>query len=163
MTDLDPPGTGDRAPDFEALLCDGETFRATALSDALGDRGGVLVFFGFVGSAIARNWWKRYDRYGWDDFDGVPVLGVSRDGPYAGNAFLREIASPFRTFADVDADAIDAYGLLDERSGMAGVHTARRAVLVLDADRTVRYRWVADDWISPVPADDVAAAVADLG
>lgn len=155
-----PPEPGERAPAFEALLCDGETFRSRSL-DAVVDGGCVLVFYGFSFSAIAVNWWKRYDRRGWDDFP-VPVVGVCRDGPYAQNEFLRSIDSPFRSFSDVDGRGIDAFGLLVDREGMAGARTARRAVYVLDGDRSVADRWVLEDWISPIPADEVEAAVEDL-
>jgi peroxiredoxin len=159
-----PPDVGDAAPDFETLLCDGETFRSTAFSSVRteGEAGGaVLVFSAFAFSAIAENWWKRYDRAGWTDFD-VPVVGVSRDGPYAQNAFLRYLDSPFRLYADTDAVAGEAYDLLTERHGMEGVTTPRRATFVVDGEGTVRYRWLADDWISPAPREDVADAVADL-
>lgn len=157
-----PPEVGERAPEFEALLCDGETFRATELAEAVGERGAVLVFYSYTFSAIAVNWWKRYDRYGWDEFDGVPVLGVCRDGPYAQNAFLREVDSPFRSFGDANGDAIADWGLLAERDGMAGTKTARRAVFVLDGGLEVQYRVVMDDWISPIPADEVEEAVSEL-
>lgn len=153
----DPPAPGERAPAFEALLCDGETFRARSLSEVV-DRGCVLVFYGFSFSAISYNWWKRYDRRGWDEFP-VPVLGVCRDGPYAQNAFLREIDSPFRSFSDPEGAAAGAYDLLTERTDMAGVRTPRRAVYVLEGDRQVLDRWVVDDWISPMPAEKVEAAV----
>lgn len=156
-----PPADGDRAPAFEALRCDGETFRPDTLDDALADAGGVLVFFGFVFSAIAENWWKRYRRAGWHEFD-VPVYGVSRDGPYAQNAFLRQNHLPFETFADVDANAIDAFDLRAERSGMGPTSTARRAVYVLDGNRTIRHCWIADDWISPVPREAIEEAVEAL-
>jgi peroxiredoxin len=154
---------GETVPDVEALLCDGETFRSTAISDALGARGGVVVSTGFAFSAIARNWWKRFARDGWGEFEGVPVLGVSRDGPYAQNEFLRWLDRPgFRFFADVDGTVSESFDLLADRSHMAGASTPWRSAFVLDADRTVRYAFVADDWISPLPAGDVAAAVADL-
>lgn len=155
-----PPTEGETAPDFEGLVCDGETFRPARLSDRL-DGGGVVVFFGFVFNAVSENWWKRYDRAGWREFD-VPVLGVGRDGPYAMNAFLREHELPFVFVADVDGDAADAYGLLVEREGMAGVHTARRAIFVVDGDREVRHRWVTDEWTRPVPREEIEDAVADL-
>lgn len=156
-----PPDHGETAPGFEALCCDGETFRPTALSDGISEDGGMLVFFGFVFSAIAENWWKRYRYAGWHEF-AVPVLGVCRDGPYAVNAFIRQHDLPFALFADVDANAIDAYGLRQERAGMGPTTTARRAVFVLDGDREVRYRWLAEDWISPVPRAEIETAVADL-
>ena len=49
-----PPSEGDPAPEFEALLCTGETFRSRRLTDTLD--GGAVVFFGFAFSAVAENW-----------------------------------------------------------------------------------------------------------
>ncbi len=155
-----PPNADECAPDFEALLCDGETFRSTRL-EAAADGGAVLVFSALAFSAIAENWWKRYDRAGWDEFP-VPVLGVSRDGPYSLNAFIRHVDSPFQMFADVDGGVGTAFGLLVERDGMANTSTPMRATFVLDADLTVRYCWVADDWISPAPLEPVTEAVGAL-
>jgi len=114
-----------------------------------------------VFSAIAENWWKRYHRAGWAEFD-VPVVGVTRDGPYAQNAFIRQMALPFRLFSDVNGTACDAFDLRTDRQGMANVSTARRAVFVIDEDRTITYDWVAEDWISPVPRTDIEDAVAAL-
>lgn len=156
-----PPTDGSTAPDFTALLCTGETFRSRTLSDVLAPEGGVLVWTGFAFSAIAENWWKRLARADWDSFD-VPVVGVGSDGPYAQNAFLREIDVPFRIFADVNGEIAAEYDLVVDREGMAGVRTARRAVFVLDGDRTVVDHWVADDWISPIPQENLEAAIGDL-
>lgn len=156
-----PPTEGNVAPAFEALYCDGEAFRARSLDESLGDNGGVVVFFGFVFNAISENWWKRYRRAGWGQFD-VPVLGIGRDGPYAMNEFLRQKDLPFGFFADVEGEVAGAYDLLVEREDMAGAHTARRAVFVLDGDRTVTHSWTSDDWISPVPREEIEAAVGEL-
>ena len=157
-----PPSVGEAAPEFEALLCDGETFRPTPLGSRLGDRGAVLVFDGFVFSAIARNWWIRYDRAGWDAFDGVTVSGVVRDGPYSVNEFLRQLDSPFSMYSDLNGDVADAYDLLVEREGMAGTRTPRRAAFVLDDDGVVRHAWDTDEWIHPVPREDIEAAIEEL-
>ena len=157
-----PPSVGESAPEFEALLCDGATFRATPLASRLGDRGAVLVFDGFVFSAIARNWWIRYDRAGWDEFDGVTVSGVVRDGPYSVNEFLRQLDSPFSMYSDLNGDVADVYDLLVEREGMAGTRTPRRAAFVLDGDGVVRHVWNTDEWIHPVPHEEIAAAVEEL-
>ncbi len=153
------PKPGDPAPDFEALYCDGETFRPRTLTDVDGDRGTVLVFGGFVFSAIATNWWTRYETAGWHEFDGVPVVGVHRAGPYAVNAFIRSDDRPFEIFADVEGSIADTYNLRTRRVGMADATTARRAIYVLDDTRTVTADWVADDWISPVPRREIEAAV----
>ncbi|WP_226481044.1 redoxin domain-containing protein [Natrinema amylolyticum] len=158
-----PPTEGETVTDFEALLCDGETFRSTPLSEALGARGGVVVCTGFAFSAIAQNWWKHFVRAGWDEFEDVPVLGVSRDGPYAQNEFLRWLDRPeFRFFADVNGEVSESLDLLAERSHMANVSTPWRSAFVLDSDREVRYAFVADDWISPLPREEIEAAVENL-
>jgi peroxiredoxin len=157
-----PPDPGEQAPDFEGLYCDGETFRPRPLSAVRGNRGTVLVFGGFVGSAIATNWWQRYENADWDAFQDVPVIGVHRDGPYAINAFLRARESPFSMFADVEGSIAGAYDLLGEREGMAGIRTADRAILVIDGAGVVDHVWRTDDWISPVPRAEIEAAVADL-
>ena len=157
-----PPAVGESAPEFEALLCNSETFRPTGLSDALGHRGAVLVFDGFVFSAIAQNWWTRYETFDWDAFDGVPVYGVVRDGPYSINEFLRELESPFSMFSDLNGEVAEAYELLVERDGMAGIKTARRAAFVLDTEGIVRHAWDTEEWIYPVPREEIEAAVAEL-
>ena len=156
------PTEGDEVPGFEALLADGETFRATTLSEATGDRGAVLVFFGFVFSAISDNWWRAYERKGWHEFDEVPVYGIGRDGPYGINAFLRGIDSPFSVFADVDGEIADAYDLLVERDGMAGTRTSRRAVFVLDDEGEVQHAWSTDEWIHPVPTEELEEQIESL-
>ncbi len=155
-----PPKTGEEIPAVETLLCTGETFRSTAVRDVCED-GCVLVFFGFAFSAIAENWWKAYDRAGWDEFP-VPVYGVSRDGPYAQNAFIRYLDSPFSMFSDTDGEASEAFGLLTARERMDGTSTPMRAVFVVNSDQQVTYRWIADDWISPVPRKAVEDAVRRL-
>ena len=155
-----PPAVGDTRPEFTALYCDGETFRERKAHDLLDD-GGVLVFAGFAFNAIHENWWKQYARTGWDEFD-VPVVPVVRDGPYAVNAFLRDIDVPFDAVADVEGTVADAYDLLVEREGMAGTRTARRSVFVVDETGDIQFRWLADDWISPVPREEIEDAVAGL-
>ena len=158
-----PPTEGDELPDFEALLCDGQTFRSTALSEALGDRGGVVICTGFAFSAIAQNWWKQFVRRGWEEFEDVPVLGISRDGPYAQNEFLRWLDEPeFRFFADVNGAVSESLDLLADRDNMANVSTPWRSAFVVDPDREVRYAFVADDWISPLPRGEIEEAVEEL-
>mgnify|MGYP006302773593 CR=1 FL=1 len=153
------PAVGEPAPDGRALVCDGEQFRVRSISDVIGANGLVLIFYGFSFSAIAENWWKHYERRNWHELEDTPVLGVSRDGPYAQNAFIRELNSPFRLFSDVSAELIEAYDLLVERKGMGQTKTAKRAIFVLGADLTVRERWIADTWTEPVPVDSLESSL----
>lgn len=157
-----PPNVGEAAPGFEALFCDGETFSARTLSDVLGERGTVLSFGGFVFSPLARNWFRRYVRYGWADADGVAFYPIQRAGPYAVNAFLRRLDSPLEGFADVEGTVAAAYDLLVEREHMAGAKTARRGVFVLDADGVVQYAYDTEEWIHPLPRDEISEAIAAL-
>lgn len=147
-----PSSECDLVPAFEALLCTSETFRSRRLTDAL-DGGGVLVLFCFAFNPIAENWWKRYEYADRDVLD-VPVVGVSRDGPCAQNAFLCYLDSALRTFSDTDGEATRSFDLLTDREAMAGTSTALRAVFVVDGTGTVTHRWIADDWVSPVPREE---------
>lgn len=155
----DPLEPGETVPDASAPLCTGETIRERSLSGVL-DGGALVVFTGFAFAAPARNWWRHLYGVGYNDF-AVPVVGASRDGPYAQNRFIRHLDSPFRLFADVDGAVADAFGLLYDRDEM-GVRDARRALYVLDGDRTVAYAWTAEDWVTRIPHDEVREAVAGL-
>ncbi len=162
-SDADEPlGVDDALPDVEALLCDGEVFRPRALEETVGDRGLLLSFHGFSFSAIATNWWKRYERYGWSDIEGVPLVCVCRDGPYAVNEFVRQVDASFDVYADVDAEIADAFGLRRSRDDMPDASTARRAVYVFDDAGRATYRWLSDDDVSPVDVDGVEEVVSSL-
>jgi hypothetical protein len=158
----EPIDVGDSPSEKKALLCDGDVFEERTTDEVSGERGTVVLLYGFVFSAPALNWWRRYERFGWHELDGVRVVGVGRDGPYAQNEFLRQIDSPFSVFSDVDGEIAESFGVLRERDGMQNASTARRSAFVLDDSRTVRYRWVADDDIAPLPREEVEKAVSEL-
>jgi alkyl hydroperoxide reductase subunit AhpC len=153
--------TSEQAPDFEALICDGEAVYSTTLDEELADSGGVLFSHGFSFSAVADNWWSHADRVGWDDFD-IPVFGVSRDGPYAQNAFIRSLDSPFRFFSDIDGVACEAYDLLVDREGMVNTTSPCRAAYVLDGDRVIEHAWMGEDWSKPVPWREIQEGIERL-
>lgn len=157
-----PPAQGDRAPDFEALLCDGETARFRRLSDVVGENGAILLFYGFTFSARAEGLFKVYADRGWMDHDGVTVVGVCRDGPFAQNAFLREVGHGVVSFSDMTLDATGAYDLVTTRDGMGAARIARQSILVVGDDRTVREAWSAGTFGGAVPYEEIEAAVEDI-
>lgn len=120
-----PPENGETAPKFETLLCDGEVFEGTHINDVLGERSCVLYFYGFVYSAIARHWCKRFDRANCDEFDDVNIIGVSRDGPFAQNEFFQQSDSPFSVYEDSGGYITDEFSRRIERDGMAQSHDAK--------------------------------------
>lgn len=152
----------EQIPDFEGLLCNGETFRNQSLKEVLGDRATVLVFYGFTFNAISENWWRQYERAGLHEMDGVTVYGICRDGPYAQNAFIRYLETPFKMFSDPNGNIIEQLDLLTDRHHMANTATSKRAIYVIDPTRAVQYQWIADDWTSPVPLDEVQNAISEL-
>jgi peroxiredoxin len=151
--------TGDTPSDFESLLCDGEVFENRRVDDVLGSRGGVVYFQGFAFSAIARHWWTQFERNGWHEFNGVPVVGVSRDGPFAQNAFIRTVGSPFPVFSDVDGSITDEFDIRTARDGMAKMTVPRRSAFVLNTDRKITYQWIAEDTTTPPAVEEIEEAV----
>jgi peroxiredoxin len=154
-----PLSHGEVVPAFEALRCDGETIREITLNEISGQEGTVIVTFQFAFSAIADNWWGKYTRDGWANFDDVETVGLSRDQPYALNAFLRGIDTPFVMCSDPDGTATKELGVLGCRPDMGDIRPAKRATFVLDDDRTITYAWVSESQLDPTPTDEVEAAV----
>ena len=64
--------------------------------------------------------------------------------------------------SDTDGEAARAFDLLTDREGMAVTSRPWRWAFVVDGDRTVTHRWVAEDWVLPVPRECVETAIAAL-
>ncbi|MDS0258392.1 redoxin domain-containing protein [Haloarcula sp. S1CR25-12] len=136
---------GDEAPDFTAPLANGDVAEMT-LSDAVARGPVVLAFFPGAFTSVCSHEMESFD----DRLDeladaGVTVYGVSIDTPFAQNAFRDELGLGFELVSDSDREIIDAYDIAMDFTAL-GVHDlAKRAVFVVDEDRTVTYAWVSDD------------------
>jgi len=150
---------GDDAPDFTAPLANGDVGEIT-LSDAVSDGPVVLAFFPGAFTSVCSHEMESFDDRLEELTDaGVTVYGVSIDTPFAQNAFRDELGLDFSLVSDSDREIIDAYDISMDFTAM-GVHDlAKRAVFVVDTDRTVTYTWVTDDpGIEPDYGDVVEAA-----
>ena len=74
------------------------------------------------------------------------VLGISVDSPWANAEFARRYNLEFELLSDLDRDVVESYdakfvGL----GGLDGYVSANRAVIIVDREGVVQYRWVAEN------------------
>ena len=129
-----PVSVGDRAPDFTLLDQDRRPVTLSAL------RGSpvLLVFYPFAFSALCGTELGRL-RDSLSAYAGVTVLAVSTDPVYSLRAFRAQEGYDFPLLSDFwpHGATASAYGVLDERAGMA-----LRATFLVDADGVVRFTQV---------------------
>ena len=152
---------GDEAPDFTAPLANGDVAEVS-LSDAVADGPVVLAFFPGAFTSVCSHEMETFDERLAEFADAdVTVYGVSIDTPFAQNAFREELSLEFDLISDSNRDIVDAYDLAMDFTAL-GVHNlAKRAVFVVDEDRTVTYTWVSDDPGVEPDYDAVVAAARD--
>ena len=75
---------------------------------------------------------------------GADIIAIAVTATFAQQAFAAALGVDFPLLSDWDRTVCAAYGVrYDVWKGHRGL--AKRSVFVVDRDRTVRYRWVADD------------------
>jgi len=136
---------GDTAPDFTASLAHGGIDEFT-LSDHLHEAPLVLAFFpGAFTSTCTAEMETFEDRLGEFTDAGATVYGISVDTPFALNAFREDVGISFGLIGDSNRRVVSAYGVAMDFVSKGVDDVAKRAVFVVDGDRTVRYAWVSDD------------------
>jgi len=152
---------GYEAPDFTAPLANGDVSEIT-LSEAVADGPVVLAFFPGAFTSVCSHEMETFDDRLREFADaGATVYGVSIDTPFAQNAFRGELGLDFDLVSDSNRDIVDTYDIAMDFTAL-GVHNlAKRAVFVVDEDRTVTYAWVSDDPGVEPDYDEVIAAVRD--
>ena len=90
---------------------------------------------------------------------GADILGIAVTATFSQQAFAESLGIDFPLLSDWDRTVCAAYGVqYDVWKGHRGL--AKRAIVVVDPDRTVRYRWVTDDALVLPDLDAVVAALA---
>ena len=152
---------GDAAPEFTVPLA-AEEFESFTLSEHLGGPL-VLAFFpaAFSGTCSVEMdaFEDRLDRFA---DAGATVYGVSTDQPFALAEFREARGLSFGLLADHGRDVVEAYDVRTDFERMGVQNLARRAVVVVDGDGQVAYRWDTDDASREPDYDDVLAAVEAL-
>ena len=149
MNDSTPVAVGERVPDVAAPLVtrDGSTDE-TPLSSLLEERPVLLCFYtnDFAPDCVTE--WCAFRDYEWfTTTDRVTLVGASRSRPIVHRKFMDLLDISFPLYADTDLSVAEAFGV-----GYPTFHLlprSRRSVFLIDRDRTVRYRWLADHPIDP--------------
>ncbi|MFB6280458.1 MAG: redoxin domain-containing protein [Haloferacaceae archaeon] len=160
MTGEETAAVGDTAPDFTLVGTQGDEIREFTLSEFAADRPAVVVFYIYDYSPVCTDQLCELNDVEFLTFnDDVAVLGVSTDGPYSHREFVADNDLTYPLLTDDDKRVYERYGMLDADGG------PRRGIVLVDGDRTVRYRWVAEDNWDPWtvgPLSEAAELAAEL-
>jgi len=154
---------GESAPDFALPgVVDGttDTYSLGASTDE--GRAALLLFYPFDFSPVCTTELCAIRDAAWFEFTpGLDVWGLSGDSTYSHAAFADEYDLNFPLLSDFGAAAAEEFGVrYDEYRGHRNV--PKRAVFVVDADRTVRYAWSTEDALEKPDFAPVKAAVDEL-
>lgn len=109
------PQVGEIAPEFTAMVVDGETESEMSLTDLRGEVV-VLVFYPkdhTPGCTIQACSMREH----WEEFHGkARIFGVSADSAASHQKFISKRSLPYPLIADVDKKIAEAYGVWVEKS-----------------------------------------------
>jgi len=155
------PGT--TAPDFDLpAVVDGE-ITTVDLSSLAGTDVLVVAFYPADFSGVCTD--ELCSLRDFELFDlqkDVSIVALSTDTAFSHRRFADEYDLDFPLLSDNDGSVAEAYGVLYDEGLGGHRRIAKRAVFVLDADRTVRYAWASDDPGDLPDLDAVRAAIEDL-
>ena len=157
----DHPEAGETAPDFVRPLVNGEFWEDVSLSELTTDGPVCLMAHSMDGAFPATYCWNELRDRRFDQYD-AHVVGLSISSPYEHRAFIaeRELeATGFRLFSDPANGVAEAYGIVNDLDGMAGISEPRPAAFVIDTDRTIQYAWAASEWPAFPDYDELEAAL----
>jgi peroxiredoxin len=76
--------------------------------------------------------------------EGVNVVGISGDGPYAHQQFIADNRIGYPLLCDTAEEIIEELGVLhEEKDGLRRV--PQRSMFLIDEDHRIRWKWVAED------------------
>ncbi|MEM4782350.1 MAG: redoxin domain-containing protein [Halalkalicoccus sp.] len=151
---------GDLAPEFTRPLVNAEFWEDVSLSELTDEGPVLLVFYTMDGAFPATYIWNELRDRAWDDAYDVRIVGLSISTPYEHKRLIEEHRMDYRLFSDPQNGVAEAYDVVNDLDGMAGITEARPAVFLLDTDRTVQYAWVAARWPDFPDYDAVEDAIA---
>lgn len=150
------------APEFEVPGAGSDGIELYRLADYLGVGAAVLVFYPFAFSPVCTTQLCRFRDAEWLAVnENVDVLGIAVDSAYAQQRFREAYDLSFPLLTDRLAEVAADYGVrYDEWEHHPAV--AKRAVVTVDADQTVRYTWSTDDATESPTDDELQESIAWL-
>ena len=165
MTDDFGLAVGARAPNVaEELVAPGGGVETVALDDLLAAGPVLLCFYTADFSPDCIEQWCAFRDFDWfASGDAVQVVGASKSGTRLHRRFIDRPDLTFPIFSDTDLAIADAFDVVYRVLGLA--KRSRRSCFLLDADRTVRYRWLSQHWLDPTrdvpPVGEIHEAIRD--
>ncbi|PSQ41851.1 peroxiredoxin [Halobacteriales archaeon SW_7_68_16] len=152
---------GDLAPEFSTPLVTDEMTSCT-LSEAIVDGPVILAFFPGAFTSVCTGEMRTFrDRIGDVTDAGATLYGISTDSPFALREFREQNDLPFGLLSDHDRELVTAYDLRADMESV-GIHdVADRAVVIVDPNGRVTYRWVGETLGDEPDYDGVIAAARD--
>src|SRR6056297_266967 len=133
---------GDIAPDFTLRGTDGQLLSQYTLSDYTDEGFVILSFYMNDFSPVCSDQMCDLDDIELFQFEeNVSMFGISPDYVYSHREYSRQKGVTFPLLSDTKFEVSKAYGVYDDELE-PGV---RRALFLVDDDRRVRFRWVAED------------------
>lgn len=138
---------GDTARDFTLTGARGDEIAEFTLSEFADGRPTMLVFYVYDFSPVCETQMCEINDMEWLTMnDEVAVLGISPDGPYSHQRFITHNNLSYPLLTDEEKEVYDQFEMIELTDGK---RQQKRGIVLLDADRTVRYRWTADDNWAP--------------
>mgnify|MGYP006289581435 CR=1 FL=1 len=156
-----PAGT--KAPDFTLKSKQGDDLKDVSLSDELGQRKIVLLFFPMAFTSVCQDELCSVSG-GLSDYEDLDasVYAISVDSPFAQEAFAKSAGISVPLLSDFNREASRAYdvlydtflpGALDFRG------VAKRSAFVIGKDGEILYSWSSDNPKDLPPFDEVKSAL----
>ena len=155
-----PAEVGQAAPDFTLYDTDR---KQRSLSEFKGQNV-VLAFFpgAFTGVCTTEMCTLRDQLDQFTSMD-AQVLGISVDPPFAQGAWASQNNVNYPFLSDFNRQVINEYGVVfPNLAGLEGYVAANRAVVIVDKEGVVRYKWVAASPTNEPDYDEVKNAVSQL-
>lgn len=149
MSDSTGLTVGERVSDFSGRLVDPDgTERSVSLSELLEGKPVLLNFYTADFSPDCIDEWCSFRDFDWfATGDQVQVVGVSKSGAALHRRFIEYLDLGFPLFTDPDLDIAAVFDVRYRAFKIAS--RAHRSTFLVDCDRRVRYRWLADHWLDP--------------
>lgn len=130
---------GSKAPDFTLKTKTAEGLRDVKLSDHLGKKNVVLLFFPAAFTGVCTNEMCSISG-GLKDYQDLnaEVIGISVDSPFAQEAWAQKEKIGFTLASDLNKNVVKAYDVLLE--DLVGIGSAaKRAAFVIDRNGVIQY------------------------
>jgi len=124
----------------------------------------ILAFFPFAFSGVCDKEMCAFrDGFGSLQGAGAQLVGISVDSSYSLKAFAQTYNLQFPLLSDFNKKIAKLYGVLqDPWVGLGYKGVAKRAVMVVDRQKKLRYRWVTDDPSEEPPYAEIVKSVQKL-